>query len=67
MEIDLLKKGAQLARRPSSNNYYRRFLHRARMPNHEAGTFDLLLPRAPQRGVTIATENVVDAQYIGDE
>lgn len=54
MEVDLLKKGARLARQPNGDSCSvvsaRSFRRRARVPNHEVGTFYLLLPQPPRCG-----------------
>src|ERR1700680_3731429 len=54
MEADLLKKGAQLGRQPNEGSYSivsgPKPSPSRGMPNHEAGAFDLLLPRPPPGG-----------------
>ncbi len=54
MEVDLLKKWAQLGRRPNEGNCSivsaRNFLRHGRMPNNEVGALYLLLPRPPRGG-----------------
>src|SRR5260370_8935053 len=73
MEVDLLKKGAQLGRQPNEGNYSvvsgPKPPPSHGVPKHAAGAFDLLLPRPRRAGEKNApTERIhaLCAEFLGD-